>query len=118
MNRVRRGHDGSMNEVAEMRAKHLSHCAHMINCITFLIKIRVQTAFCKIAFLFSFISLIVVTFIFNSNQGSNRLQAEHLAACLRLSINGLNSEEFNYERALELFFLKSLGKLNVVMESM
>ncbi|XP_036975521.1 zinc finger protein 862-like isoform X3 [Acanthopagrus latus] len=36
----------------------------------------------------------------------NRLQEEHLAACLRVSINGPCPEEFNYQRALELFFSK------------
>ncbi|XP_076592637.1 uncharacterized protein LOC143324214 [Chaetodon auriga] len=36
----------------------------------------------------------------------NRLQGEHLAACLRVSINGPSPEEFNFGRALELFFTK------------
>ncbi|XP_058469224.1 uncharacterized protein LOC131443548 isoform X3 [Solea solea] len=36
----------------------------------------------------------------------NSLQGEHLAVCLRVSINGSNPEEFNFGRALELFFTK------------
>ncbi|XP_059911000.1 uncharacterized protein LOC132460027 [Gadus macrocephalus] len=36
----------------------------------------------------------------------NRLQGEHLAACLRISINGPEPEDLNYQRALELFFSK------------
>ncbi|CAL8339291.1 unnamed protein product [Boreogadus saida] len=34
----------------------------------------------------------------------NRLQGEHLAACLRISINGPEPNEVPYDRALELFF--------------
>ncbi|XP_051247400.1 uncharacterized protein LOC127358382 isoform X2 [Dicentrarchus labrax] len=37
----------------------------------------------------------------------NRLQGEQLPACLRVSINGLSQEAFNYQRALELFFSKT-----------
>ncbi|CAL8241370.1 unnamed protein product [Gadus morhua 'NCC'] len=34
----------------------------------------------------------------------NRLQGEHLAACLRISINGPEPNEVPYDRALEFFF--------------
>ncbi|XP_046907044.1 zinc finger protein 862-like isoform X3 [Hypomesus transpacificus] len=36
----------------------------------------------------------------------NQLQREHLAACLRISINGPSPEAFPYNRALETFFSK------------
>ncbi|KAK7880350.1 hypothetical protein WMY93_033006 [Mugilogobius chulae] len=36
----------------------------------------------------------------------NRLQGDHLAACMLLSINGPPSAQFPYQRALELFFSK------------
>nr|XP_055052185.1 uncharacterized protein LOC129437856 [Misgurnus anguillicaudatus]XP_055052186.1 uncharacterized protein LOC129437856 [Misgurnus anguillicaudatus] len=36
----------------------------------------------------------------------NQLQGEHLSACLRISINGPQTEDFPYERALEYFFRK------------
>ncbi|KAK0134769.1 Zinc finger protein 862 [Merluccius polli] len=36
----------------------------------------------------------------------NRLQGEHLAACLRISINGPLPKEVPYDRALEIFFSK------------
>ncbi|KAJ4948899.1 hypothetical protein JOQ06_020421 [Pogonophryne albipinna] len=36
----------------------------------------------------------------------NRLQGEHLAACLRISIDGPESEHFPYQKALERFFDK------------
>ncbi|XP_054483270.1 uncharacterized protein LOC129116382 [Anoplopoma fimbria] len=36
----------------------------------------------------------------------NRLQGEHLATCLRVSINGPPTTKFPYRRALELFFKK------------
>ncbi|KAK0137344.1 Zinc finger protein 862 [Merluccius polli] len=36
----------------------------------------------------------------------NRLQGEHLAACLRISINGPEPKEVPYDRALEFFFRK------------
>ncbi|KAK7141431.1 hypothetical protein R3I93_010952 [Phoxinus phoxinus] len=36
----------------------------------------------------------------------NQLQGEHLAACLRISINGPCPEAFPYDRALEYFFKK------------
>ncbi|RXN12206.1 zinc finger protein 862-like [Labeo rohita] len=36
----------------------------------------------------------------------NKLQGEHLAACLRISINGACPEDFPYDRALESFFRK------------
>ncbi|XP_035854098.1 zinc finger protein 862-like [Sander lucioperca] len=36
----------------------------------------------------------------------NRLQGDHLAACMLLSINGPSLSEFPYNRALELFFQK------------
>ncbi|XP_057711367.1 zinc finger protein 862-like [Corythoichthys intestinalis] len=37
----------------------------------------------------------------------NRLQGEHLAACLRVSINGPSPEAFNFGRAMEIFFIKA-----------
>jgi len=36
----------------------------------------------------------------------NRLQGDHLAACMLLSINGPPLSEFPYDRALDLFFQK------------
>ncbi|XP_049447599.1 uncharacterized protein LOC125898031 [Epinephelus fuscoguttatus] len=40
----------------------------------------------------------------------NHLQGEHLAACLRISINGPDLEDFPYDKALEYFFLGSPEK--------
>jgi len=36
----------------------------------------------------------------------NRLQGDHLAASLRISINGPDVSDFPYQEALELFFQK------------
>ncbi|KAF3856851.1 hypothetical protein F7725_017574 [Dissostichus mawsoni] len=36
----------------------------------------------------------------------NQLQGEHLAACLKISINGPCPEAFPYDRAFEYFFRK------------
>ncbi|KAK1903924.1 Glycine--tRNA ligase beta subunit, partial [Dissostichus eleginoides] len=36
----------------------------------------------------------------------NRLQGDHLAACMRISINGPEVSDFPYQEALETFFRK------------
>ncbi|KAL3063836.1 hypothetical protein OYC64_000205 [Pagothenia borchgrevinki] len=38
----------------------------------------------------------------------NRLQGDHLAACMRISINGPEVSDFPYQEALETFFTKPL----------
>ena len=36
----------------------------------------------------------------------NRLQGEHLEACMKISISGPSVQEFPYEEALKIFFRK------------